>query len=153
VLLNLSPMLRKTELQVQVDCDESLVVDTYPGALSQVLTNFVMNALLHAFDEGQAGKLLIAVNELDADSIELRFTDNGKGIPKENLPKIFDPFFTTKRGQGGSGLGLSIIHNLATGTLQGKISVESQVDVGTTFTLCFPRKIADHAPLTQVAHE
>jgi len=153
VLLNLSPMLRKTEHQVQIDCDESIVVDTYPGALSQILTNFVMNALLHAFDEGQVGKLLITVNEPDADSIELCFTDNGKGIPKENLPKIFDPFFTTKRGQGGSGLGLSIIHNLATGTLQGKISVESQEHLGTTFTLCFPRKIADQAQLAPAAHE
>jgi len=153
VLLNLSPILRKTEHRVEISCDESIVVDTYPGALSQILTNFVMNALLHAFDEGQAGILSIAVSEPDADSIELRFTDNGKGIPQANLPKIFDPFFTTKRGQGGSGLGLSIIHNLATATLKGKISVDSQLNRGTTFILCFPRKIADYATLARATDE
>lgn len=153
VLLNLSPILRKTEHQVEVFCDETLVVDTYPGALSQILTNFVMNALLHAFEDGQPGKLSITVSEPDADSIELRFVDNGKGIPKENLSKIFDPFFTTKRGHGGSGLGLSIIHNLATGTLQGKIAVDSQLHAGTTFILCFPRKITGHAKLARVVDE
>ena len=146
VLLNLSPLLRKTEHQVEIDCDESLVVDTYPGALSQILTNLVMNALLHAFDDGKVGKLMISVSQPDEDLVELRFSDNGKGIPKENLPKIFDPFFTTKRGHGGSGLGLSIIHNLATGTLHGQISVSSILHAGTTFILSFPRKITDSMP-------
>jgi signal transduction histidine kinase len=55
----------------------------------------------------------------ETDLIELRFSDNGTGIPQENLAKIFDPFFTTMRGRGGSGLGLNIIHNLVTGPLQG----------------------------------
>jgi histidine kinase len=147
VLLNLNPILRKTLHQVEVDCAESIMVDSYPGAVSQILTNFVMNAMLHAFDEGSAGIMRIAVRELDADAIELRFSDNGKGIAQENLPRIFDPFFTTKRGHGGSGLGLSIIHNLASGTLMGKIEVESALGSGTTFTLTFPRKISASAPL------
>ncbi|HXA48395.1 MAG TPA: ATP-binding protein, partial [Burkholderiaceae bacterium] len=153
VLLNLSPLLRKTEHQIDISCDENLVVDTYPGALSQILTNLVMNALLHAFDDGQHGKLSITVIEPDADTIELRFSDNGKGIPPENLSKIFDPFFTTKRGHGGSGLGLSIIHNLASGTLLGKISVTSELHIGTTFILSFPRKIPVHTPTVQAADE
>lgn len=144
VLLNLNPILRKTGHHIDVECDEKLDVDTYPGALSQILTNFVMNALLHAFEEGHTGKLLIRVSSSDADTVELRFSDNGKGIPEENLAKIFDPFFTTKRGHGGSGLGLSIIHNLITGTLHGTIAVESQLNIGTTFIICFPRKIDDH---------
>ena len=139
VLLNLSPMLRKTAHTVTVDCREALEIDTYPGAISQILTNFVMNALVHAFHDGDQGKMTIVVTEPDSSSVELRFSDNGKGIPREFIPKIFDPFFTTMRGRGGSGLGLNIIHNLVTGTLQGRVTVESTLTVGTTFILNFPR--------------
>ena len=144
VLSNLSPMLRRSEHRMTVNCDEMLEVDTYPGALSQIITNVVMNALLHAFPENVRGEMLIVVRSVyanghETDLVELRFSDNGKGIPQENLAKIFDPFFTTMRGRGGSGLGLSIIHNLVTNSLQGQITVESQVDVGTTFIIRFPR--------------
>ncbi|MDB5764451.1 MAG: putative two-component system sensory histidine kinase [Herminiimonas sp.] len=140
VLLNLRPMLRNAGRQVTVDCPDMIEVDTYPGALSQVLTNFVMNALLHAFDQDNiSGRMTIVVNEHYASSIELRFSDNGKGIPQEYLPRIFDPFFTTMRSKGGSGLGLNIVHNLVTGSLQGRISVESAINKGTTFILNFPR--------------
>ncbi|HWU97944.1 MAG TPA: AAA family ATPase [Oxalicibacterium sp.] len=144
VLSNLGPMLRRSEHSMTVNCDETLEVDTYPGALSQVITNFVMNAMLHAFPEDGHGDMLIVVRSVyaegkDTDLVELRFSDNGNGIPQENLAKIFDPFFTTMRGRGGSGLGLNIIHNLVTGPLQGQITVESQVGVGTTFIVRFPR--------------
>lgn len=142
-------MLRRSEHGMTVNCDDALEVDTYPGALSQVITNFVMNAMLHAFSEDARGDMLIVVRSIytegrDTDLVELRFSDNGNGIPQENLGKIFDPFFTTMRGRGGSGLGLNIIHNLVTGPLQGQISVESQVGVGTTFIVRFPRNpVAD----------
>jgi signal transduction histidine kinase len=141
VLLNLSPMMKKHGHAVTVECADGIEIDSYPGALSQVLTNLVMNALLHAFADGIAGMMSIRVGEPDAGSIELRFSDNGKGIPAENLSKIFDPFFTTMRGRGGSGLGLNIIHTLVTGSLQGQIAVESAVNVGTTFILRFPRSV------------
>jgi signal transduction histidine kinase len=81
----------------------------------------------------------VYVNGRATDLIELRFSDNGAGIAQENLARIFEPFFTTMRGRGGSGLGLNIIHNLVTGSLRGQITVESQVDVGTTFIVRFPR--------------
>ncbi|HTH44139.1 MAG TPA: AAA family ATPase [Oxalicibacterium sp.] len=147
VLSNLSPMLRRTEHRLSVHCDEAIEVDTYPGALAQVITNFVTNALLHAFPDDMRGEMLIVVrhvyqNGSETDQIELRFSDNGAGIPQENLARIFDPFFTTLRGRGGSGLGLNIIHNLVTGSLHGQISVESQLNVGTTFIVRFPRKPA-----------
>ncbi len=146
VLLNLSPMLRKQGHSIEVDCEESIEVDTYPGALSQVLTNFVMNALLHAFYDDRPGSMAVKVSLLSNSMVELYFSDNGKGIPAENLTKIFDPFFTTMRGQGGSGLGLSIIHNLITGSLNGSISVQSAVNAGTTFTVCFPSNLEQALP-------
>lgn len=142
VLLNLHPMLRKADHSVTVDCDGEIEIDTYPGALSQILTNFVMNALLHAFGTRRNGSMAIVVREPDADSIELRFSDDGDGIPADILPKIFEPFFTTMRGRGGSGLGLNIVHNLVTASLQGQIRASSETGAGTTFTLLFPRNPA-----------
>ncbi len=139
VLLNLSPTLRRAERQVTLDCADDIEIDSYPGALAQILTNFVMNALLHAFDEGRPGGMAIVVREPDSETVELSFSDNGKGIPEKNMALIFDPFFTTMRGRGGSGLGLNIVHNLVTGSLQGQISVHSKINEGTAFTISFPR--------------
>lgn len=161
VLSNLSPMLRRSEHRMTVNCDDMIEVDTYPGALAQIITNFVMNALLHAFPDDRSGEMLIVVRNVyakgvETDLIELRFSDNGIGIEQENLTKIFDPFFTTMRGRGGSGLGLNIIYNLVTGSLQGQITVESQVGVGTTFIVRFPRNpvaSASAAPLINSSAE
>ena len=142
VLLNLNPALRKAECRVIVECPERMEIDNYPGAFSQIFTNLTMNALTHAFHGRESAAITITVCERDVDAIELYFSDNGRGIPQENLPKIFDPFFTTTRGNGGSGLGLNIVHNLVTGRLQGQIAVESRLDEGTTFVLTFPRSPA-----------
>ncbi len=145
VLSNLTPILRRSELRISVNCDKAIEIDTYPGAFAQIITNFVMNALLHAFPDDTSGDILILVRNvyakgMETDLIELRFSDNGIGIEQINLTKIFDPFYTTKRGRGGSGLGLNIIYNLVTGILQGQITVQSQLGVGTTFIVRFPRK-------------
>ena len=68
----------------------------------------------------------------------VEYTDDGRGIPPENLTKIFEPFFTTKRGDGGSGLGMHIVYNLVTQKLGGSINCESTVGIGTKFTLKLP---------------
>ncbi len=143
VLLSLGPALRKTTVTLVVDCPDNLELDSFPGAISQVLTNLVMNALMHAFPEGwEDCRLIISVQRRLDDPVEqvvLRFADTGRGIPEGHLKRIFDPFFTTRRGSGGSGLGLNIVYNLATRTLCGKIAVESPPGQGAVFTLIFPR--------------
>ena len=139
VLTSLSPRLRRAGHTIVVECDEGLEVDGYPGALFQVLTNLVMNALQHAFEAGQTGTIRIAARLFDPDTVEMRFTDDGKGITSADQGRIFDPFFTTKRGAGGSGLGLHIVFNLIVGTLNGSIAVQSHPGEGTTFVIGFPR--------------
>jgi signal transduction histidine kinase len=69
---------------------------------------------------------------------EIVFADDGSGVPPELIGRIFDPFFTTRLGQGGSGLGLSIVHNLTQDLLGGKLFVESTPGEGTRFTLRIP---------------
>jgi len=138
ILNSLTPTVKKRRLAVEVDCPDGIAMNSYPGILSQVLTNLVMNAVVHAYDEHQAGTLRIHVRDL-GDEVILAFSDDGKGIPPENLPRIFDPFFTTRRSNGGSGLGLHIVFNVVTGSLNGQVDVASEPGRGTTFNLRFPK--------------
>jgi len=139
VLTSLQPALRKTDVAVNVACPAGLEIDGYPGGLSQVLTNLVLNALTHAFDGRTNGTIHIRVDQPSADLVRLSVGDDGRGIPTSNLGRIFDPFFTTRRLAGGSGLGLHIVYNIVTRTLRGSIDVESEDGVGTTFSIVFPR--------------
>jgi two-component system NtrC family sensor kinase len=138
-LASLGPRLRQAGHAVAIDCPPGLDVDGYPGALSQVLTNFVMNSVLHGYDEGVAGRLTITVDQPAEGMVRLVYADDGKGIPDENRNRVFDPFFTTRRGSGGTGLGLHIVYNLATGPLEGTLSLDSTMGEGTRFTLTFPQ--------------
>lgn len=146
VLASLHPRLKQTRHRVVVDCPAGLCVDSYPGALFQVLTNLTMNAVTHAFDDGQAGTMTIAVSRPSAAEVELRFSDDGRGIPQAHHGRIFDPFFTTRRGRGGSGLGLHIVYNIVTNRLKGSIRVESEEGRGTSFILRFPAEVQTTAP-------
>ncbi|WP_377810767.1 ATP-binding protein [Azospirillum sp. A29] len=143
LLRSLHPTYKaRTALTIDVACPADLELDGYPGALSQILTNLIMNALVHALDPEQPGRIAIAARLLGPDMVELSVGDDGNGIAPDVLPKIFDPFFTTRRGAGGSGLGLHIVYNLVTGRLHGAIGVESHPGEGTRFTLRFPRVTA-----------
>ncbi|MEI6560229.1 MAG: ATP-binding protein [Rhodospirillaceae bacterium] len=139
VLMSLRPRLKQSGAVVTVSCPEELMVEGYPGPLAQVLTNFVMNSLIHGYGPGQSGQLGITVICPGPDEVRLVYADDGKGIAEEVLPKIFDPFFTTNRVGGGSGLGLNIVYNLVTQRLGGRIEVASRPGRGTQFTLHFPR--------------
>jgi len=134
-LVSLGPRLRQAGHRLVVVCPPELEADGYPGALSQVLTNFVMNSVIHGYDEGVAGTLSITVDQPAPDQIRLVYQDDGKGIAEEHKARVFDPFFTTRRGSGGSGLGLHIVYNLVTGPLQGTLTVASDLGYGTSFTM------------------
>jgi len=138
VLVSLRPKMKTTPHRIELDCPAELEIDTIPGAWSQVLTNLVVNALSHAFDQGQAGLMRIEVDSTET-GVRVRFRDDGHGIAAENLAKIFDPFFTTRRGQGGTGLGLHIVFNLVHQTLGGSIGVDSAPGHGTCFTILLPQ--------------
>ncbi len=108
------------------------------GQLNQVFMNLLMNAA-HAIPEH--GDISIETSA-DDQWVEVRISDNGVGIPPENLGKIFDPFFTTKEVGKGTGLGLSISHGIVRDH-HGIIDVTSEVGKGTTFTVRLPRERPD----------
>ncbi|MGF7173256.1 sensor histidine kinase [Azospirillum doebereinerae] len=149
IVTSLGPTLRKTPHRVAIACSPGIVLDSFPGALSQVVTNLVMNALTHAFPDGTGrmveGHMVIDVDDPGDGEVIVRFSDDGVGIPEEHRSRVFEPFFTTRRGTGGSGLGLHIVFNLATRTLGGRISVDSTPGDGTTFTLRIPKTASDAA--------
>ena len=123
---------------VETTLARGLVIDSFPGALIQVVTNLINNALIHAFDGKTPGTVHIATRAIDGANIEITVSDNGCGIDPEHLGRVFDPFFTTKLGQGGSGLGMNIVYNLVTGTLGGGISLHSEMGQGAVITITLP---------------
>ncbi len=151
LLTSLGPVLRKRQLAVEVECRPGLAIETYPGALGQVLTNLVVNAAVHGFDDGQAGQLRIAVHEPGFNRVALEVSDNGRGIPADQIGRVFDPFFTTARQRGSTGLGLHIVYNLVVQTLRGRIEVRSTPGRGTMFRIDIPDFVKDSQPPAQAA--
>jgi signal transduction histidine kinase/ligand-binding sensor domain-containing protein len=138
VLMSLHPRVKKQRTEVEILGNEDLVMDTYPGALYQILVNLVINSLVHAFDEQPGGRIEIEVGA-DGDEAVIDYRDNGKGMGESVRKRVFEPFFTTRRGSGGSGLGLHIVYNLATQVLCGSVSCDSTPGRGTHFRLRLPR--------------
>jgi signal transduction histidine kinase len=130
-------VLAKTPIKLVQQLEPGIAMHSYPGPLGQVLTNLVMNAAKHGFNDTQPGTITVACMR-QGDRACITVADDGVGIAPENVGKIFDPFFTTKLGQGGTGLGLHISHNMVYGPLGGRIAVQSTPAVGTVFTLMLP---------------
>ena len=137
IIHSLAPRIRKTPHNIEIICDHGIFAHNNPGAFAQVMTNLIMNSLIHAYENEEEGKILIEVSN-SKKKVSVIYADDGRGIPKEHLTKIFNPFFTTKRGQGGTGLGLNIVYNIVYKTLGGKIHCKSKEGKGTTFHIEFP---------------
>lgn len=143
ILLSLAPALRHTPHKVVIQGGDHLMIRNRPGALGQIVTNLVMNALQHGFEgREQPGLLEIQISRPREGRIVVDFRDNGNGIAPEDLPRVFDPFFTTRRGTGGTGLGLHIVYNLVSQVLGGTIAVSSRLGEGSRFTISFPQDAA-----------
>ena len=141
VLLSLQPKLKGRPIKVAVACPSDLVLDSYPGAVSQIVTNMVVNSLVHGFERDQPGNISVRAVLEDDGWVAFDYADDGAGMDRDTLDKLFDPFFTTKRGTGGSGLGAHILYNLVTGALGGTVRVESAPGEGLRYHLRFPRSL------------
>jgi signal transduction histidine kinase len=140
ILRSLQPKFKGKKIDITLDCPGGIRVTSFPGALSQMLTNMLMNSLIHGFSAETPGKIHI-VASLEDDQVCMEYSDDGNGMDVISLSKLFDPFYTTKRGQGGSGLGAHIIFNLITGALKGSIQASSEVGHGLRYKLRFPRQL------------
>ena len=136
VLSFLGKEARYREIHISTDFSKDLpALESDKALLEQVLLNIINNAL-SVINDG--GKIDIAVARRSEEMIALSIADNGKGIEPENLKHVFEPFFTTK-GEKGTGLGLSITYGIVK-KMGGHIEVESEVGLGTCFTVVLPIK-------------
>ena len=138
ILLSLRPQFKRTPHQVRMDCPDDLILDSYPGAIMQIITNLVMNSLIHGFADGRPGEISIKVEQA-GENVVLTYRDTGIGMDREQKERIYDPFYTTTRGSGGTGLGMNIVYNLVTQTLKGSIMLASSPGQGDVFFLTLPR--------------
>lgn len=121
------------------------MVESYPGPMGQGLSNLISNSLLHAFDSCSSGLITVRVQtDPETGWAWIRYSDDGVGISPSSLPRVFDPFYTTKLGQGGTGLGMYISHNIVCDLLGGSIKIESPAGSGAIITVKIPPKAPMH---------
>ncbi len=143
ILRSLRPRLKKTAITVSLNIVDDMLIYNTPGVFYQIITNLIMNSLIHAFAPEEQGEITISLEQLDEQQFILKYTDSGRGISEKNRKKIFEPFFSTNRHHGGSGLGMHIVYNLVTQKLGGKIRCQSELHKGIRFEIEFPGNAVD----------
>lgn len=143
-MLAMMPVISKTGHQLQLDIDHKIMMDAYPGPLSQIMINFINNALLHGFEGKAQGTMSITAQLSGQEHVEICFSDDGVGIPASIIQRVFEPFFTTKLGKGGSGLGMHLVHSMVTQMFGGKIELHSIPNEGTRIILQLPLVAPDN---------
>lgn len=136
ILVSLRPQFKRTPHKILVSCPDNVLLNSYPGAIMQILTNLIMNSLVHGFADGRSGEIDILVEEA-GDNVVLSYRDTGVGMNKEQRERIYDPFLP-RRGSGGTGLGMNIVYNLIIQTLKGRCPGCSS-DNGVFSSSLFPR--------------
>jgi len=133
---SLLPQLKHDRHEIYIQAAEEINLYSYPGLFAQVMTNLIMNSVIHGFKEKTEGKINIILALVDG-VVCIDYQDDGAGLNEEQCEKVFEPFYTTVRGSGGSGLGMSISYNLVVSKLKGTIvCVDSEN--GAHFKISFP---------------
>ncbi|TAE70607.1 MAG: hypothetical protein EAZ85_11685 [Bacteroidetes bacterium] len=135
-IMSLRPELKNKPYQIELDL-EDIQINSFAGGFSQILTNLIMNSIIHGFKGRENGIIKIETKQKNK-SVIFVYSDNGNGMTPEVQAKIYEPFFTTNRENGGSGLGMNIVYNLAVQKLGGKLTLESEENKGVRFTFEIP---------------
>jgi signal transduction histidine kinase len=139
ILLSLRPKFTEKNITFKIECDNALEVNSFPGVYAQIFTNLLLNSLQHGFRNRDTGTIGIKA-DLSKDLLKIRYTDDGAGISKKDLPHIFEPFYTSDQHRG-TGLGLNILYNLVKQKLHGTITCESEHGKGVLFKIEVPVNI------------
>jgi signal transduction histidine kinase len=126
------------------------MIDLYPQEVTRVLLNLISNGFYAANKRRESGEegfepMLSASTKTLGNQVEIRIRDNGTGIPLEVKEKMFNPFFTTKPAGEGTGLGLSMSHDIIVKQHGGKIDVDTEPGAFTEFIITLPRTAATKA--------
>lgn len=136
----LQPVLKRAPCTVVRNVPAAIMLDSFPGPLGQVLSNMIENAVRHAFCDGRAnGRVTLGARLVDGGNrVLISVADNGVGMAPAVQARVFEPFFTTRLGQGGSGLGMHISHNIVYQILGGSVTLASTESEGTVFEITIP---------------
>ena len=137
LLVSLRPTYKTLPINIELVGDDKIETTSFPGLLTQVVTNLIVNSIKHGLSDCEQGEIKVTL-KLERQQIFILVEDNGRGIPDDIKTKVFDPFFTTSRGTGGSGLGLNIVYNLVKQKLNGDIELEDNEPKGARFIISFP---------------
>jgi len=148
VVLTTSPLFKHHPFTLDIRVDGPIDMDSFPGPLGQVLSNLLSNAVIHGLEGRNDGTVRIEAQRQGTDAVTIAVVDDGTGIRPEHQTHLFEPFFTTRFGQGGSGLGLNIVHGIVTHVLGGSIDVASTWGKGASFTLSIPLKAPDQSDIS-----
>lgn len=138
IVRSLEPRLRPGQHVVKLTCPDTLIFSGDPGVMARIVSNLILNSVIHGF-EGRQGGVIHIDCRAENERVVIEYRDNGRGMTPEVRERMFHPFFTTKRGRGGTGLGMHIVYNSVTQGLGGSIQCESAPDAGTRFVLDFPQ--------------
>lgn len=138
LIASMHPELRKVPVRPQLLGDKVLMMSSFPGVLTQVFSNLILNSVNHAFAQTKVPQIAIEF-ESDEENIIFTYQDNGCGVPEALHKKIFEPFFTTRKGKGGTGLGLNLVFNLVTKKLKGSLNFQSTT--GVEFKMVLPKQL------------
>ena len=105
IAMSLEPQWKKAKHQLTVEGDEAIEMEGCPGIFSQVVTNLIMNSIVHAYEPQERGHLALHVRQA-GERVAIEYSDDGKGMSQKVQEKMFDPFFTTARDRGGEWLGI-----------------------------------------------
>ena len=134
-------------VKVHIICCKTLKVESYPGALTQILTNLLINSLEHGFKGGRRGEISISA-EAGEGKLGLIYRDNGQGIARGDMKRLYDPFFTSDL-QGHTGLGLYLLYNLVTQKFGGSVACQSEPGKGVRFEIRLPLFASPQASLRE----
>jgi len=137
IILSIHNQIKRTHITIENNIPSDVKINSYPGAFGQVITNLILNSLIHGYSNKDKGLISFSLKK-EKNNILLHYKDNGKGIKESDLPHIFEPFFTTRRGIGGTGLGLNILYNIVKKQFGGEISCASKINEGVDFTIIIP---------------
>jgi PAS domain S-box-containing protein len=126
--------------ELELDLDPALpLLPCNQGEIQQVILNLIVNAAHAIADAGRSGHGRIVVSTRATEEwCEIKVRDDGTGIPEVARPRVFDPFFTTKEVGRGTGQGLSLAHDTVVKKHRGSLDFETEMGVGTTFTIRLP---------------
>ena len=142
LLRSLHAMLNHSGVNVVTHIAADLRLSGYPGIISQILQNLIVNAVIHGLADVTGGQIKVCAEVDEQNQVILHVTDNGCGVRADIAGRLFDPFVTSARGQGSTGLGLHLVHQWVIHLLHGSIRAEEPTEGGLSFVIVFPREIS-----------